>query len=73
MSKAEAHDKPKRIALVVSALTGDELKAGNRDASRIYELLTDPELGECSIADSPSPIFECSDVSDFGYCLGWLI
>lgn len=65
MSKTEAYDKPKRIALVISALTGDELKAGSRDVSRIYALLTDPGLGECSIVDSPNPIFGCSSVSDF--------
>jgi regulator of replication initiation timing len=37
----------KRIAFVVNARTGDELQAGNRDSSRLWTLLTDPNLGRC--------------------------
>ena len=55
---------PRRIAVVVNSLTGDELKAGNRDVSRIYSLLTDSELGACS-NDSPKPLHECKSRNEF--------
>jgi len=54
----------KRIAVVVNSLTGDELKAGNRDVSRIYSLLTDHEIGACS-NDSPKPFHECKSRNEF--------
>jgi GTPase SAR1 family protein len=37
----------KRIAFVVNAVTGKELKAGNRDVSRVYSILTNPKYGGC--------------------------
>ncbi|XOF34482.1 MAG: tetratricopeptide repeat protein [Candidatus Electrothrix sp. YB6] len=61
MSSAE--NNPRRIAVVVNSLTGDELKAGNRDVSRIYSLLTNHELGACSI-DSPKPLHECKSCNE---------
>jgi tetratricopeptide (TPR) repeat protein len=57
-------DLPKRIALVIGALTGEELTAGNRDVARVYSLLTDPELGDCS-SSSPKPILECATRDEF--------
>jgi hypothetical protein len=53
-----SENNQRRIAVVVNSLTGDELKAGNRDVSRIYSILTDQELGACS-TDSPKPLHEC--------------
>ena len=32
---------PQRIAFVVNALAGNELKAGKRDVAKIYSILTD--------------------------------
>ena len=43
----------KRIAFVVNARTGDELQAGNRDSSRLWTLLTDPNLGRCEHIHPP--------------------
>ncbi|NCS02902.1 MAG: hypothetical protein GPJ07_17240 [Microcystis aeruginosa G13-07] len=43
----------KRIAFVVNARTGDELQAGNRDSSRLWTLLTDPNLGRCEPIHPP--------------------
>ncbi len=62
MSSSE--NDPRRIAVVVNSLTGDELKAGNRDVSRIYSFLTDYELGACS-NDSPRPLHECKGRNEF--------
>ncbi|RWX48369.1 Caspase domain-containing protein, partial [Candidatus Electrothrix communis] len=55
---------PKRIACVVNPFTGDELKAGNRDVSQVYSLLTHPELGVCS-NESPRPFHECRSRNEF--------
>lgn len=53
-----------RIAFVLNALTGEELKAGNRDVARVYSLLTDQKLGGCTI-DSPKPLHECKNRNEF--------
>ena len=55
---------PRRIAVVLNALTGNELTAGKRDVARIFALLTNPELGNCSNEVS-IPIFQCSSRADF--------
>ena len=52
----------RRIALVVSALAGDELAAGRTDAGRIHSVLCDEDYGACdpartrSVQDCPSKI-----------------
>ncbi|MBW4565791.1 MAG: NACHT domain-containing protein [Mojavia pulchra JT2-VF2] len=43
----------KRKPFVVNAITGEELKAGNRDVGRIYYLLVDDRYGCCE-ADMPA-------------------
>lgn len=57
-------DSPKRIAFVLSALTGEELSAGARDVARVHSLLTDPRFGMCT-TDAPAPIVGCASVSEF--------
>jgi tetratricopeptide (TPR) repeat protein len=37
----------KRIALVVNALSGDELKAGRADSARVFGVLVNQDLGAC--------------------------
>ncbi len=59
---------PQRIALVLNALTGQELQAGNRDVSRIYTLLTHPQQGMCA-SNGPTPIHECKSINDFNNSL----
>jgi formylglycine-generating enzyme required for sulfatase activity len=68
MSKA---DSPKRIAFVSNSLTGAELTGGNRDTSLVYSLLTDPNLGACSI-DSPPPMHQCDSRLVFEQALSGL-
>ena len=58
-------DGDKRIAFVVGALTGKELTGGKRDVSRVYTVLTAPNLGGCDNYSSPSPISECSSKGQF--------
>jgi len=41
------NSKFKRVALIVNALAGIELKAGNRDSGRVFQVLCDPALGAC--------------------------
>ena len=48
----------RRIAVVVAALTGEELQASQRDASTIFTILTDPDLGMCHPKQSKL-IHEC--------------
>ena len=45
---------PKRIALVLNPLTGEELKGVKRDVSKVYSILTDPQRGMCLDNDSIS-------------------
>ena len=59
-----SEDSPKRIAFVISALSGNELKAGNRDVARVYSWLTHPNFGMCQV-DGPKPIHECKDSLEF--------
>ena len=71
MSKASQ----KRIALVLNALTGQELKAVKRDVSRVHALLTNPNKGMCT-PDGPKPIHECQSRNEFSNSLqsilsGW--
>lgn len=54
----------RRIALVVNALTKGELTGGNRDSSTVYSLLTNREIGACSL-QSPAPIHNCTGYSQF--------
>jgi len=49
----------KRIAFVVNARTGNELQAGNRDSSRLWSLLTDPNLGRCD--PKYPPLHNCAN------------
>ncbi|NEQ80746.1 MAG: hypothetical protein F6K26_10970 [Moorea sp. SIO2I5] len=58
-----SEDAPKRIAFVISALTGDELRAVNRDVSRVYTMLTNPELGMCN--HKIPPFYECKNPHEF--------
>jgi uncharacterized caspase-like protein len=55
----------RRIAFVVNSLTGKELVAGNRDASRMYTMLTAPHLGMCSPEVSPPPLHRCKSTKSF--------
>jgi predicted NACHT family NTPase/predicted HTH transcriptional regulator len=57
-------DKPQRIAFVIAALTGEELKAGKRDVARIYALFTDQKLGKCHPVSSKI-VPECQSRHDF--------
>ncbi|NEO51942.1 MAG: caspase family protein [Okeania sp. SIO3B5] len=43
---------PERIAFVVGAVTGNELRAGKRDVSQVFTLLTEPHLGGCDFKQS---------------------
>jgi serine/threonine-protein kinase len=54
----------RRLALVVHALSGDELSGGRVDANRIYTLLCDEELGGCDPA-SPALLLDCTSRGDF--------
>jgi len=54
----------KRIAFVSNAKTGDELRAGTADATRVYKLLLDPEVG-CCIPSSPEPLYNCESRTKF--------
>lgn len=56
-------NSPKRIAFVVNAKTGEELRAGNSDSSNMYALLRDPLLGACD-PESPPPIHGCASAVD---------
>jgi len=68
----EVVDSSKRIAFVMNALTGKELRAGNRDVSRVYALLTDPNLGEC-IPESPMPLHQCKNRHQFWDCFSSIL
>jgi len=58
-------EKPKkRVAFVLNTLTGNELIGGNRDVARIFEILTDPNLGMCSLEHS-KPIYQCKSKNEF--------
>ena len=59
-----SEDSPKRLAFVVSALTGEELKAVKRDVSTVHSILTHPEQGSCR-TDGPAPIHECQSRAYF--------
>ncbi|MEH1974707.1 MAG: caspase family protein [Nostoc sp.] len=59
-----AENSLKRIPFVLNALTGKELKAGNRDVSRVYNLLTDPRIGFCE-SDGFKPIHDCKNSAEF--------
>lgn len=52
----------KRIAFVVNAITGKELRAGNCDVARVYHLLTDQKFGMCS---GDIPIQQVESGNDF--------
>jgi len=54
---------PLRVALVLNTLTGNELRAGNRDVSRVHAILTDPNLGMSD--PSVKPVYECANRGDF--------
>src|SRR5689334_2423981 len=42
-----ANRSSKRIAFVVNALAGSELKAGTSDSARVFQVLVDSTLGAC--------------------------
>jgi tRNA A-37 threonylcarbamoyl transferase component Bud32 len=52
------------LALVVNALTNDELSGGKADTARVYSLLCDEELGDCDL-ESPPPLRDCESRSQF--------
>ncbi len=56
-------EPPKRIALIVSAQSGNELKAGHSDVSTVYSLLTDPQFGGCT--NTNPPIHGCTSRNTF--------
>jgi hypothetical protein len=56
-------EPPKRIALIVSAQSGNELKAGHSDVSNVYSLLTDPQFGGCT--NTNPPIHGCASRNTF--------
>jgi hypothetical protein len=56
-------EPPKRIALIVSAQSGNELKAGHSDVSNVYSLLTDPQFGGCT--NTNPPIHGCTSRNTF--------
>ncbi|MGD1908223.1 MAG: caspase domain-containing protein [Leptolyngbyaceae cyanobacterium] len=53
----------KRIPFICSAISGDELKAGNRDVTLVYGLLTDPALGACT-SKGFEPFMNCKTRHD---------
>ena len=55
---------PKRIALVLNPLTGEELKGVKRDVSKVYSILTDPQRGMCLDNDSIS-VHDCKSRDSF--------
>lgn len=57
-------DSSKRIPFVLNALTNGELTAGNRDVSQVYNLLIDPEIGNCQ-SDGFKPVYDCQSRSKF--------
>ncbi|MGB3509845.1 MAG: tetratricopeptide repeat protein [Microcoleaceae cyanobacterium] len=59
-----SEDSPKRLAFLVNALTGEELKAVKRDVSTVHSILTNPEQGGCR-TDGPAPIHECNSRTHF--------
>ncbi|GGA43996.1 caspase family protein [Okeania sp. KiyG1] len=59
-----SEDSPKRIALVLNPLTGEELKGGRQDVSRVYSILTNPEQGMCP-ANGSTPIHDCQNREQF--------
>ena len=61
--------EPNRVAFVVNALTGLELRAGNVDVSRVYTLLLRSDLGRCS-PHSPKPNHDCKSREEFWSLLG---
>ncbi|NEQ35181.1 MAG: hypothetical protein F6K40_02185 [Okeania sp. SIO3I5] len=59
-----SEDSPKRIALVLNSSTGEELKGGNRDVSRVYSILTNPQQGMC-LPNKSKPIHDCENRDSF--------
>ncbi len=59
-----SEDSPKRIALVLNCSTGEELKGGNRDVSRVYSILTNPQQGMC-LPNKSKPIHDCENRDSF--------
>lgn len=59
-----SEDLPKRIALVLNSLTGEELKGGKRDVSRVYSILTDPQKGMCLDSGSTA-VYDCESRGSF--------
>lgn len=65
----------KRVALVVNALSGNELKAGTSDSARVYGVLVDPSCGACN-PGSALLLQNCPDRDNFNKTLlrvldGW--
>jgi hypothetical protein len=54
----------RRVAFVVCAISDETLQGLDRDGTRIYTQLTDPEVGDCS-SSSPSPLLGCQSRADF--------
>ena len=54
----------KRIAFVANSLSGLEISGVIRDATKIFNMLTDPDLGGCSIT-SPKPYLDCPNYYEF--------
>ncbi|NET24395.1 IMS domain-containing protein [Okeania sp. SIO1I7] len=72
-----SEDLPKRIALVLNSLTGEELKGGKQDVSRVYSILTDPQKGMCLDSGSTA-VYDCESRGSFEKILrstlkGWNI
>ncbi|MEM1393186.1 MAG: tetratricopeptide repeat protein [Cyanobacteria bacterium P01_H01_bin.150] len=61
---ADNSKETKRIALVVAALTGEELQATQKDAVRIYGILIDEDFGMCDRQESKL-IQSCKSRKDF--------
>lgn len=61
---ASSNAKGQRIALVVNAKNEGDLTGGLQDATRMFSILTRPDLGACSAATSV-PLMDCSRRSQF--------
>ena len=61
---SDRQNSPKRIAFVVSPITGQELKASQSDAVEVYALFTDRKFGMCDNSSSQL-ISQCPSRNEF--------
>jgi predicted HTH transcriptional regulator len=61
---SDRQNSPKRIAFVVSPITGQELKASQSDAVEVYALLIDRKFGMCDNSSSQL-ISQCPSRNEF--------